>query len=274
MPFDPEALAPIVGGELLGNLILLPGSTIQDNEYGLDVLVRPFFAMEDEIFELAPRRGEPDQWLPNFVVTDRSFVSGRAKTATALITYKGLIGNDLPPPTVKGGWRETSAQLSTTRSLGKFGDLGMLDIGVGSGGTNNNGSVTPTNGGDGSAGGATSLTALAESQSGEVSVTYHSPTTTFFYISRKEPKKPRFPNVLLASDGDFQIVEILPASFRGRPIANREIRTISFEKEKVGRYWQVMEANQGLLTSLPVTMMGAKAMSFPPGYKPRQLNLR
>lgn len=271
---DPEAIAPIIGGDIIGRLILLPGTTIQDNEYGIDVMVRPFFGMEDEVRELAPRRGDHDEWLPNFICTDRSFVSGKGKTATALVTYKGLIGSDLPQPNVKGGWREASAQLSTTRSEGKYGELGMLMLGLGNGGGAGADNVTPTNGSNGSAGSANSLVGIAEKQSGEVTVTYHSPTTSFMYITRKEPKKPKYAGVLLASESDFQIIEIQPASFRGRPIANGEVRTIEFEKDKVGSFWEVMEVNQGILTSLPVAMGGVKAVNFPPGNRPKTLSLR
>lgn len=274
--FDPEAVAPIISTELIGALTLLPGTTITDNEYGLDTMVRPFFGMADEIMTLAPKRGEADLWFPNFSMTDISYVFGRGCTATALVTYKGLVGNDLPPPTVRGGWSETSAQLSTTRARGLFADRGMMELGLGNLGLTDGGSNTsiiPQNG-TGGAGDAATLKSLGEEQTGEVTVTYHSPTTTYLYITRKEPKKQKYYGSILASDGDFQIIEIQPASFKGRPICNREIRTIRFDKEKVGRYWQVMEVNQGILTSLPVALRSMRALSFPTGYRPRALDMR
>lgn len=271
---DPLAIAPILGGSVSGILTLLPGTTIQDNEYGLDVMVRPFFGMEAEIRDLAPRRGDPDLWLPNFTCTDRSFQSGKGMTCTAMITYKGIVGTDLPPPSVKGGWKETSTQLSTAQGMGPFASLGMLDVGMGKSGGNGSTSVTPTNGADGSQAAQSSLDNIIKAISAEVSVTYNSPTTTFLYVTKKEPKKPRYPNVLLASAGDFEILEILPASFHGRPVCNREVRTMSFEKEKVGRFWQVQEVNQGILTSLPVALQGAKALAFASDKKPRLINAR
>lgn len=274
--FDPEAVAPIISTELFTRLTLLPGTTITDNEFGLDTMVRPYFAMAEEIMELVPKRGEVDLWLPNFSCTDVSYVYGRGLTATAMVTYKGLVGNDLPPPSVKGGWAEASAQLSTTRASGLFGDLGMLDLGLGNAGLTEGGgsfSITPQNG-TGGTGTAQTLQSLAEEQTGEVTVTYHSPTTTYLYITRKEPRRPKYFGSLLASDGDFEIIEIQPASFKGRPIVNREVRTMRFDKEKVGRYWQVMEVNQGLLTSLPVAMRGMRAATFWPGFRPRMLDIR
>lgn len=207
---------------------------MEPNRFGIDVLTRPFFGFTDEIYALIPEYGESDLWMPSMKVFSYKVTEGRGLTSIAVVVYKGLKSDRIPDPTVRGGWAESSAQISVTR---KTSDGGSFDLNLSDG----------VGGADNTLSGIT-----AADETGELNITYRSPTTTFEYVVRERPLGPRFKGALLAGTIDYSIVDIRPATFVGTPIFNREIRTIRFDVNPSAGLFEVTETNQGLIVSRKV----------------------
>lgn len=216
-------------GALRGKLTLLPGSVTTDNEHGIDILIRTYFGFLEDIYKLAPNKGDKDPWLPTMRATSRMFTEDKALTGTVRVEYKGLLQDKIPDLAVRGSWVEETAQLSVTQDQGDSSFGLILANGVGTA------KVTY------------SLSDQELTQGTEVSITYRSPRTVFMYVTRKKPRKPKYNNTLLQSVADFSITEMRPARVFGRPLAIVVVRCKGFDVEPVGSYWQVTETQQALL---------------------------
>ena len=242
LPDDPKPYLiapPIVGGAVRGALTLQPGSICTDNEHGIDTLQRTFFGMADDVYRLAPKRGDKDKWLPSMLATDRSFAEGRGLTATVTVTYRGLLDDKVPDVVIKGGWSEQTAQLSVSYNQGGPG-LGLL-IGNGTGDATNTDSL-PDN----------------ADQLSEVNITYRAPRTTFLYVQRKRPTGPKYDGQLMTSVADFSIIEMRPARITGRPMAIFDVRCASFDVERAGSYWACTEVQQTFLIPRDASLLRYK----------------
>lgn len=237
-----------IGGNIRGKLTLLPGSVVTNNDIGIDTLSRPFFGFTDEIYNLLPKEGDPDEYFPSMRRTTYSVTEGRGRMSVANVVYAGIIDDALPNPVVEGGWTESSAQLAVRQS-DRFANGsssiygGTMHLAPGKENT------TPEDLQD------------DNDATAEANITYHTPVTTFKYITRKRPTGPRFRGVLLSGTADFSVVEIRPASIRGTILYVRQIRTVEFQTTKIGAYFQVMEKNQGYLVS-PKIAKGVLAGTF------------
>lgn len=252
-----------------------PQFTIDD--YGADEMVRTFLGRSDLLKEFLRgwKKKVADTEFPQLSVTNRSCASWCPGMVQVKLIFKGLLDDDLPDPMVEGGWVTETSQVGLITGFGSFAQLGHIDLGLGNRGGSTGATginmnlrlVVPGAGRD------YTLRELAELEAAEVAITYRSPMTQFRYVTRKEPKKPLYSNVLLVSDGDFEISDVRPAIFAGRPVLNREIKTIEFRKARIGRYWEVSEATQGFLVSSKVAMRGVIGRFRVTGKKPHTLNI-
>jgi hypothetical protein len=198
-----------------------------DNEHGIDTLSRTFFGFTDEIYKLAPRKGDKDKWIPSMRCTDRSFIENRGLAAQVTCTYKGLLDDKIPDLIVTGGWSEESVQLPVVTGVPGTG-LIMTSA------------LVPT--ADPDPGNA--------DQVQDATVTYHAPRSTFLYVTRKRPTGPKYAGQLLISVFDFAIVDIRPARLAGRPAGELVVRCVRYDVAPVGAYWQVTEEQKAMLIPL------------------------
>lgn len=256
----------IYSSAIKGVLTPLPGATTTTNGFGLNVLNRPYFGFIEEIYSLIPPYDSSDEFFPYMKLVDWTVTEGRGRTAVAVLMFKGIRDGNIPPESVEGGFNQASVQLSTIRGRGDYATSGMIDLGLGNlaGGTGVDGKNAnkilqlPYIAQQQESFFQATLAQLATEESGEVSVSYKSPTTTWMYVTQKEPKKPKHIGELLATEGDFDVDDIQPASFQGRPVCNREVRTVRFSKRRQGSWWECIEVNQGVLSNLKVTMRGIR----------------
>lgn len=248
---------------------------LTEDFWGMDELTRIFEGRNDLLvpFILKFKKKYFDDEFPQLGLTNRVIVPGRAFTKVTL-TYKGLLDNDLPDPVVEGGWTQDSARVGLMFGQGKFSTHGWMDLGLGNFGsrTTGNQKSLPIAGLLSTAVVRKSLEQIGDEETAEVEITYNAPRTTFHYVTRKEPKVPRYGQTLLLSEGDFEIVETRPATFRGRPVINREIRTVDFQKRRAGNFWEVSEVTQGKLVPARVAMRGMAGRFKISGKKPKTLN--
>lgn len=241
-------LAPIVGGRVQGKLTLQEGSEVTGNRYGADVLSRVFFGFTSEIYKLLPIRGvTKDKWLPNFVCEDYKVTEERGGTAIARVTYIGLV-KGLPLPKVDGGWSEQTASVSTTILEGAFYNGAVICSGTGSLSPNGylmvpSNSTTPKNGIP------SGYYVPQLEDSGEASVSYNAPETTYTYITNKEPTGPIYSDQLIITNSNFQINEVRPATIIGRIVYALITRTSKFDVSRQGKYWSVIETTRGVMSS-------------------------
>lgn len=270
LPDPLPAAALEFAGAIRGVLTLQVGSVWGDNDYGLDLLTRPFLGFTDEIYGLLPNYGDPDDFMPNMKLTNRQVTEGAGMQSIALLTYKGIRSGVLPPPSVEGGYSLTTTQVSTVAGYGTYSTAGVIALQLGSivrrlglEGANRQRLILFRKVIDDQILEGKTLEEIAQEESGEVNITYNSPSTTFMYVEKKEPKKPKFAGQLLATDGDYEIKDIQPASFKGRPICNHVVQTETFHKKKQGSFWECMEVNKGLITNIKVAMGGFELCNMP-----------
>lgn len=242
----PDSAAPIIeGGAIRGRLILKTGSTLTDNEAGVDTLVRSYFAFTDEIARLRPKRGTPDSVYPTLRVSNRQITEERGLTCTLVVTSVGLVDDELPPVLIKGGWTETTIQVGTVIDHGDS-SLGLLIV-ISDGAGNlvgQNGELINTT-----------------TESGSVNITYRAPKTSVTYLTREVPKKQMYPNYLIAEVAELTVVDIQPANYRGRPVVAQVISSESMQIDQVGSYWQVTESNAAALQSRTTAAATTTALS-------------
>lgn len=239
----PTILVPaIIGGAIRGRLTLQAGSVMTDNEHGIDTLTRTFFGFTDEIYKLAPKKGDKDKSIPSLMCIARTFVEERGTTARVQVTYAGLLDDKIPDVVIKGGWSEQTTQLSV---VGSEGDKtkGLLLAG-------------------GTGGGAQAKIPGTATQVADVNITYRAPKTTFLYVQRNTPVGPKYSGQLLLAVGDFSIVEMRPARINGRPAGNIVVRCTAFDVERAGAYWVCTEVQQALIIPLDaISMTGNSVIS-------------
>lgn len=244
---------------------------LAEDFWGMDELTRVFEGRSDLLgrFMAGLRKKYFDYEFPQLGITNRSAKSDNGIT-TVEVKYKGLLDNDLPDPVVEGGWVEDTASIGLVLGYGKMAARGWIDLNLGNKGSDlaRNLAQSPyiLDAVD------KSLEELSDEESAEIEITYNAPTTSFYYVTRKEPKGPKYGQTILLSEGDFEITDIRPAIFRGRPIINREIRTVAWNKRRAGNYWECSETSQGKLVSTKVAMRGTAGKFKISGRRPKTLN--
>lgn len=253
---------PIINGLIKGKLTLQTGSETTGNMYGADVLVRNFFGLTKEVYGFLPIRGiSRDKWLPNFLCNDFKVTEGRGTTSEVRVTYIGLTGR-IPLPEITGGWSDQTASVSTTINAGPYFNGAVICSGVGSvsaGGylvVDANTTIPFRSLGNIVLVPAGKYAPQLE-DSGEASVSYNAPETTYTYIVDKEPTGPIF-GTQLQSAGNyaFQINEVRPATILGRIVYSLVTRSVKFDVKRQGAYWGVTEITRGQITSAMVTAGG------------------
>lgn len=115
-----NAPAPIFLGKS-GILTPLPGSTMQKNAYGIDVLTRQFSCPRSKVSTAIPAKSSADVFYPNLRATGNySVTEGEGLLCTLTVEYKGLLGGFLPDPLI-------STSLSTGQTSATSGDTGSAD---------------------------------------------------------------------------------------------------------------------------------------------------
>jgi len=84
--------------------IPLPGSTMQKNYYGIDVLNRQFSCPRSEVGNSIPPKASSDFFYPNLCATGNYSVNeGEGLMTTISVEYKGLLNNFIPDPLITYG---------------------------------------------------------------------------------------------------------------------------------------------------------------------------
>ena len=94
------------------NLTPIPGSTMQKNAYGIDVLNRQFSCPREKVSSSVPAKASSDIFYPNLRATGNYSVNeGEGLLATLSVEYKGLLNNFIPDPLISTtlGTGQTSA---------------------------------------------------------------------------------------------------------------------------------------------------------------------
>jgi len=247
-------LDPIVQGMIRGRLTPIPGSTVTNNKYGVDSLVRRYFGFTDEIYKLLPKKGiTRDAYIKTMLCDSYKVTEGKGLTSEAEVTYIGLVDDKLPPVNVTGGWSEQTVQLSTTTRYGTF-NQGPIVVGYPEVGTAGDGLPTKMLVG-------VNYNPVTD-DTGEASIIYHSPESTFVYLTKKKPTAPKYFDTLQVGTADFSIKEVRPNTISGRIVYAMVIRTVRFDVVRAGLYWQITETTRGTLTSAKVLSGFAGALGF------------
>lgn len=247
------------------------------DDYGADALTRKFLGRADQLKDWLKqwKKKAPDEEFPQLSLVARNIGNGGPGLVSVSLVFKGLLDDDIPDPVVEGGWAEEQTQVGLIASLGSYAQHGAVDLGLGNrgGGIGASGINMNLKLFIEGVGNQYTLRELAELEAAQCTLIYRSPTTRFRYVVRKEPKAPKYGGVILLSDGDFDILDARPATFSGRPVINRELRTKEFEKRRVGNYWEVSEVTQGVLVSSKVAMRGVIGRFIVSGLRPSRFNV-
>jgi hypothetical protein len=217
----------------------------------------------------------PDTEFPNFALSEPpSSTDFGAGLKQVTLTFVGMPGADLPQPIVRKGSSLETAQVGLMPNFGSYQSFGAIFTGIGNQplytGAQIQGSQVIANT-------PTGLRPIPMADllitNGALTITYRSPWTEFRYVSKKEPVERKYKEKLMFTQGDFEILDLRPTNFIGRPVINSVVREVDFQAERAGRHWHCIERNQGMLMSLPASLKGILAQVQISGQKPKVYNV-
>lgn len=210
-----------------------PEWSLQINDRGgADTLSRPYRGNAETLGEFLKQfpKQSPDPAYPQ-LKREGALISGDRSFPTVTLQYKGIFDDDLPEVQKSGGWRRQTATLI----------MQPLD-----------GSETER-----------------EDSSTQCTIIYYAPTSTFRYVTRKQPTAQKYAGQILQTDAaweirqirgatDVQLYEARPAGWQAgittggtiRPGFFNFVRTVGtsiFTFTQAGDYWEVVEENEGLI---------------------------
>ncbi len=210
-----------------------PEWSLQINDRGgADTLSRPYRGNAELLGEFLKQfpKSSADPEYPQ-LKREGVLVSGDRSFPTVTLQYKGIFDDDLPEVQKSGGLRRQTVTLT----------MQALD-----------GSETER-----------------EDSTTQCTLVYMAPTSTFRYVTRKQPTAQKYEGQILQTDMNWEIRQVRGASnvllYEARPASwqagittggairpgffnfVRTVGTSIFTFQQAGDYWEVVEENEGLI---------------------------